>query len=132
MAHQGHGSGCFLFFEILGFDKYPHMQGAAGKLVFLRTLFWPPPCFGFLLLLPLTSPQCASIHGGQVVTHAHQSSCNSSFAVTQKNSLLQPRCQLKSEEAEGSRQAPESPEASLVEKSIAQFTLQKYRQDSEC
>jgi hypothetical protein len=41
--------------------------------------------------------------------------------------LLQPKWQLKSE-AEGNRQAPESAEASLGKKSIAQFTLQKYRQ----
>lgn len=108
------------------------MQCAAGKLVFLRTLFLLQPCFGCLLLLPLMSMQGASCPVRQAAPRAHQFSLAQDLPRLRKTVLLPPRCQLKSEEVEGGRQAPESTEPSLVEKSTLQFTLQKYRQDAGC
>lgn len=62
--------------------------------------------------------QGASLPVRQAATRPHQSSLTQDLPRLRKIVLLPPRCQLKSEEVESSRQAPESPEPSLVEKSI--------------
>lgn len=140
MEKQGHSSAGLspLPFEMSGcFDKYPCTQCATGKLKILRTSFLLYPRFGSLLLLPLMTVHQASIRAREVATHTHKIQgtllklLHRMCSDSEKLRLFRPRWQLKSE-AEGSRQAPESPKASLVEKSIAQFTLRKYRQGSEC